>query len=867
MIPWFNMQDQNFETLLHEIPAELPILPLRNTVAFPFIVMPLAVGIPRSIALVEDVERGNRLVGLVTMKDPSVEIPGADEVFQVGTVAVIHRVMRGQDGTLTVFIQGLERFRVQQWTQNTPYLKARIQLTPDLVAGTVVEEALRRSLIDVATELAALIPQFPEEAIRFIQQLEDARLLVYLLASNLRVGVEDAQKILEMDALTDKMQYLSRVLARELEVRQVGQQIQEKAKEEIEKSQREYFLRQQMEAIRQELGEGDETRREVEEYRQKIESCGMTDEAKEEALRELDRLEKMPPQAAEYWVIKTYLDWLIALPWQVTTEDQLDIAHARRVLDEDHYDLQDVKERILEFLAVRKLRAEREAAASEGKAEEGDAEAQPGKGKAPARDLQGREENALGAILVLVGPPGVGKTSLGQSVARALNRKFTRMSLGGMHDEAEIRGHRRTYIGAMPGRIMQAIKRAEVKNPVFMLDEVDKIGADWRGDPSSALLEVLDPQQNHAFRDHYLDVDFDLSQVLFICTANTTSTIPAPLLDRMEMIYLDGYTEYDKVHIAQEYLVPRQVRVNGLLPEEVTFSEESLRLIIRDYTREAGVRELEREIGKACRKIATQVAEGAVTGTVAVGPEQVREYLGKPRYRFEAALRTERPGVATGLAWTPTGGEVIFVESASMPGSDGTLILTGKLGEVMRESARIALSYVEAHTKELGLSPEAVRGKIHLHVPTGAVPKDGPSAGVTMVTSLVSLLSRRPVDPQVAMTGEVTLQGQVLPIGGLKLKILAAHRAGLKKVIFPKLNEIDLDDVPEEVLKDLELIPVEDILEVLKHALVPAPEQPVAVEEPSEAMPPSSPAREINVVVEEPPAEEEEEPEPPEIEF
>ena len=866
MIPWFNMQDQNFEALLHEIPAELPILPLRNTVAFPFIVMPLAVGIPRSIALIEDVERGNRLVGLVTMKDPSVEIPGADEVFQVGTVAMIHRVMRGQDGTLTVFIQGLERFRVQQWTQDTPYLKARIQLTPDLVADTVVEEALRRSLIEVATELAALIPQFPEEAIRFIQQLEDARLLVYLLASNLRVGVEDAQKILEMDALTDKMQYLSRVLARELEVRQVGQQIQEKAKEEIEKSQREYFLRQQMEAIRQELGEGDEGRREAEEYRQKIESCGMTDEAKEEALRELDRLEKMPPQAAEYWVIKTYLDWLIALPWQAATEDQLDIAHARRVLDEDHYDLQDVKERILEFLAVRKLRAEREAAAPEAKVE-GGAEAQQGKGKAPTRDLQGREENALGAILVLVGPPGVGKTSLGQSVARALNRKFTRMSLGGMHDEAEIRGHRRTYIGAMPGRIMQAIKRAEVKNPVFMLDEVDKIGADWRGDPSSALLEVLDPQQNHAFRDHYLDVDFDLSQVLFICTANTTSTIPAPLLDRMEMIYLDGYTEYDKVHIAQEYLVPRQVRVNGLLPEEVTFSEESLRLIIRDYTREAGVRELEREIGKACRKIATQVAEGAVTGTVVVGPEQVREYLGKPRYRFEAALRTERPGVATGLAWTPTGGEVIFVESASMPGSDGTLILTGKLGEVMRESARIALSYVEAHTRELGLSPEAVRGKIHLHVPTGAVPKDGPSAGVTMVTSLVSLLSRRPVDPQVAMTGEVTLQGQVLPIGGLKLKILAAHRAGLKKVIFPKLNEMDLDDVPEEVLKDLELIPVEDILEVLEHALVPAPEQPAAVEEPPEAMSPSSPAREINVVIEEPPAGEEQEPEPPEIEF
>lgn len=871
MIPWFNMQDQNFDSLLQDIPAELPILPLRNTVAFPFIVMPLAVGIPRSITLIEDVERGNRLVGLVAMKDPSVEIPGPDEVFQIGTVAVVHRVMRGQDGTLTVFIQGLERFKVQEWTENTPYLRARIELTPDVVADTVVEEALRRSLIDVATELAELIPQFPEEAVRFIQQLEDARLLVYLLASNLRVGMEDAQKILEMDALKDKMQYLSKVLSRELEVRQVGQQIQEKAKEEIEKSQREYFLRQQMEAIRQELGEGDEGRREAEEYRQKIENCGITDEGKEEALRELSRLEKMPPQAAEYWVIKTYLDWLTALPWQTATEDQLDIANARKVLDEDHYDLQDVKERILEFLAVRKLRSEREALGATQPVEvTSEAEETKGKVKPHERDLQGREEDALGAILVLVGPPGVGKTSLGQSVARALNRKFTRMSLGGMRDEAEIRGHRRTYIGAMPGRIIQAVKRAGVKNPVFMLDEVDKIGADWRGDPSSALLEVLDPQQNHAFRDHYLDVDFDLSQVLFICTANTTSTIPAPLLDRMEMLYLDGYTEYDKVRIAQEYLVPRQLRVNGLLPQEVTFSEETLRMIIRDYTREAGVRQLEREIGKACRKVATQVAEGTVTSGVVVEPEQVHDYLGKPRYRFDAALRTERPGVATGLAWTPTGGEVIFVESASMAGGDGTLILTGKLGEVMRESARIALSYVEAHTQELGLCETACRGKIHLHVPTGAVPKDGPSAGVTMVTSLVSMLSHRPVHSNVAMTGEVTLQGQVLPIGGLKLKILAAHRAGIKKVIFPKLNEIDLEDVPEEVLKELELVPVEDILEVLEHALEPAPEGVVQPEPESRAegeTTPSAPQTgEVTVVIDEPAPEGEEGPVTPEIE-
>ncbi len=590
-----------------------------------------------------------------------------------------------------------------------------------------------------------------------------------------------------------------------------------------------------MDAIRKELGEGDEAHREVEEYRQKIAESGMTDEAKEEAERELARLEKMPPQAAEYWVIKTYLDWLVALPWQKLTEDHLNIADARKVLDEDHYDLEDVKERILEFLAVRKLRQER------------------GLNETEEADLQGRKVEGSGAILSLVGPPGVGKTSLGQSIARALGRKFTRMSLGGMRDEAEIRGHRRTYIGAMPGRIMQAIKRAGVKNPVFMLDEVDKIGSDWRGDPSSALLEVLDPQQNHAFRDHYLDVDFDLSQVLFICTGNTTATIPAPLLDRMEIIELDGYTEYDKLHIAQQYLLPRQLKLNGLLPDEIVFDEPAIRTIIRDFTREAGVRQLEREIGKICRKVATQVAERhdaapapaqetegeaaiPVTETVRaegetppavpqqcieITPEKVREYLGKPRYRFEAALRTERPGVATGLAWTPTGGEVLFVEAAAMPGTDGNLILTGHLGDVMRESARIALSYVESHLAELGLGGDCCKGKIHLHVPAGAVPKDGPSAGVTMVTALVSLLTGRPVYSDVGMTGEVTLQGQVLPIGGLKLKVMAAHRAGLKRIIMPKLNDIDLDDLPEKVRNELEFILVEDINEVLAHALTP----------------------------------------------
>jgi len=807
MLPWFNMQDQNTDELVSQIPDEVPILPLRNTVAFPYIVMPLAVGIPRSIKLIAEADKGGRIIGLVAMTDPSVEVPDASQVHQVGTAAIIHRIMESDDGTLTVFIQGLERFRVVEWTAEKPYLRARIELLPDIVEESVVEEALRRNLLDIATRLAELIPQFPDEAIRFIQQLGDSRLLVYLIASNMRVEMAEAQQLLETDHLSEKMQLLIRVLTRELDVREVGQQIQEKAKEEIERNQREYYLRQQLDAIRKELGEGDDGKQDVEDYRVKIEEAGLTEEAKEEAMRELARLEKMPPQAAEYWVIKTYLDWLTTLPWQVTTEDKLEIANARDVLEEDHYDLEDVKERVLEFLAVRKLRAER------------------GLDDDTSSDLQGRKVEGMGAILALVGPPGVGKTSLGQSIARALGREFTRMSLGGMRDEAEIRGHRRTYIGAMPGRIMQAIKRVGVKNPVFMLDEVDKIGSDWRGDPSSALLEVLDPQQNHAFRDHYLDVDFDLSKVLFICTANTTSTIPAPLLDRMETINIDGYTEYDKVHIARQYLVPRQLEVNGLLDEEIEFTDDALRVFIRDYTREAGVRQLERTIGKACRKVATLVAEGLdEEGPVVVDPEKAREYLGKPRYRFEAALRTEKPGVATGLAWTPTGGEVLFVEAATMPGSDEKFILTGQLGDVMRESARIGLSYVESHLEELGLGEREGRGKVHLHVPAGAVPKDGPSAGVTMVTALVSLLSGRPVDPCVGMTGEITLQGQVLPIGGLKLKALAAHRAGLKKVIVPKYNEVDIEEIPDQVREDMEFIPVEDISEVLKYALLPAPE-------------------------------------------
>ncbi len=809
MIPWFNMQDTRMPELLEHLPETLPILPLRNTVAYPYIIMPLAVGIPRSVRLVEEVERGDRLVGLVAVKDPTIEVPGPDDVHMIGTVAIIHRVMRNEDGNLTVFVQGLERMEIVAWQASEPYLKARVRLAPDVMdiaEDPITAEALRRTLLEAAEKLTEFIPHFPEEALLFMRQLQDMRLLTYLLASNMHLEMQDGQRVLEEEQMRYKMEMLVRLLTREYEVRRIGQQIQEKAKEEIEKNQREYYLRQQMQAIQDELGEADDSRREAQEYRKKIETCGMTEEARAEALREVARLEKMPPQAAEYWVIKTYLDWLTSLPWQTVTEDNLDITHARRVLDEDHYDLEDVKERILEFLAVRRLRQER------------------GVDGAAEKDLQGRRNLGVGAILAFVGPPGVGKTSLGQSIARALGREFIRMSLGGMRDEAEIRGHRRTYIGAMPGRIMQSIKRSGVKNPVFMLDEVDKIGTDWRGDPSSALLEVLDPQQNHTFHDHYLDVDFDLSEVLFICTANTTETIPAPLLDRMEIIHLDGYTEYEKLHITRHYLLPRQLKAHSLTAEELSLTDDAVRRIIRDYTREAGVRQLEREIGKICRKVATRIAEGGQNGPIVVDVAQVSEFLGKPRYRFEAALRTERPGVATGLAWTPGGGEVLFVEAARMPGEEGTLILTGHLGDVMRESARIALSFVEAHADRLGLASEACRGKIHLHVPAGAVPKDGPSAGVTMVTALVSLLTQRPVRADVGMTGEITLQGQVLPIGGVKQKVLAAHRAGLKTVILPALNEIDLDDLPAEIRQEMNFVLVDDIFTVLEHALMPASE-------------------------------------------
>ena len=789
------------------LPEELPILPLRGTVAFPFIIMPLSIGVPRSTKLIKTAVQNNSMIGLVVSREPELDEPDPDQLYTTGVVARIHRVVRSEKGTLQVIVQGIERFKVEEWLETEPYLTAKISVVPDKIEeGQEREiEALRRRILELSNTIVDYMPQVPNEISEFLDQVEDSRIIVYTIASNMRMDFDDRLDILLEDTLREKMSLLVRLMSHELEVLEIGRKIRSETQEELDKTQREFYLRQQLKAIQKELGE-DEDQAIIGEYREKIEKAGLPEEAEKEALRELSRMEKLQPQSAEYGVIQAYLDWMVELPWSQLTEDNLDIIHARKVLDADHYDIKDVKERILEFLAVRKLRLERKM---------DDEPIEPGR----------EQERAGGSILLFVGPPGVGKTSLGRSIARALGREFTRMSLGGVRDEAEIRGHRRTYIGAMPGRIIQALKRAKSRNPVFMLDEVDKIGSDWRGDPSSALLEVLDPQQNYAFRDHYLDVDFDLSQVMFIATANTLDTIPAPLRDRMEIIRLDGYTEYEKVEIAKNYLVPRQIKANGLREKEITYQEDGLRQIIRDYTRESGVRSLEREISRIGRKVATQLTSGELKPKkkgVIINADKVREYLGKPRFFFEAAMRTEKAGVATGLAVTPAGGDVLFVEAARMPGKD-QLKLTGQLGDVMKESAQIALSYIRAHADELDISADRFdNADIHMHVPAGAIPKDGPSAGVTMVTALVSLLTERPVRSDVGMTGEISLQGQVLPIGGLKQKILAAHRAGLKTVIFPKRNEPDLDDVPEDIRDEMTFYQAESLDEVLAHALSPA---------------------------------------------
>ncbi|MBN1286983.1 MAG: endopeptidase La [Anaerolineae bacterium] len=806
-------QPEGFPDDQSGLPAELPILPLRGMVVYPQTTVPLTIGQPRSLKLVDEIIDGERLLGLVTARDPELETPGPDQIYTVGTLATVHRLFRAPDGTIRLLVQGLERIRVEAYTATEPYLQAHTRLYPETVEDTLEVEALMRNVIELFGRLTDLAPSIPAEMIAHALNMEDPIELVYALAINVRIDLEEAQRLLEIDSVTEKLRLLMRILNKELEVLELGHHIQTEAQSEIENLQREYFLREQLKAIQRELGEGDAQAVEVEEFRAKIDAAGMTSEAEREARRELDRMSRLPSAAAEYGVIRTYLDWLVSLPWSKITEDNLDVAHARQVLDQDHYGLEDVKERILEYLAVRKLRA--------GRAGAGGRFGGEGNGDGPAPTDPIRRERE-GVILCFVGPPGVGKTSLGISIARATGRKFSRMSLGGVRDEAEIRGFRRTYIGAMPGRLVQTLRRIESKNPIIMLDEVDKLGRDFRGDPASALLEVLDPEQNREFRDHYIDVPFDLSQVMFITTANLLDPIPAPLRDRMEIITIDGYTEREKVQIAQQHLIARQIKENGLLEDEINFGDAALLSIIRDYTREAGVRSLEREIGRVCRKVATRVAEGVISEAVAVDPGKVSELLGRPRFGYQTELRerTDRPGVATGLAWTPEGGDILFVEATSMPGK-GHFQLTGQLGDVMQESARAAYSYLRAEAAGLGIEAGFFeRHDVHLHVPAGAVPKDGPSAGVAMVTALVSLLLRRPTRSSVAMTGELTLRGQILPVGGIKTKVLAAHRLGIDTIVMPKRNEPELDDLPDEVRHSMTFVLAERVDDVLAAALV-----------------------------------------------
>ncbi|NUQ84761.1 MAG: endopeptidase La [Anaerolineales bacterium] len=786
-----------------KFPDALPILPLRGVVVYPQTAVPLTVGQPRSIRLVDDVVAGDKLVGLVTALNPELETPGPADLYRTGTIATVHRLLRAPDGTVRLLVQGISRFRLGEFIQEEPYLKAKILPAPEIVEQGLEIDALARNARDQFRQITQMIPSFPEELEMSITSVEDPLQTAYTIANFQRMDLKDAQEILELDSVSEKLKKLNGLLVREAEVLQLGQKIQNEARGEIEKVQRDYFLREQMKAIQKELGEKDEQAVEVEEFRKKIEDAKMPEEAEKLAKRELDRLARLPVAAAEYGVIRTYLDWLVSLPWSVSTPDNLDIEHARKVLDKDHYGLEDVKERILEFLAVRKLRLERQ-----------DEE------KVPSDDLIRRERE--GVILCFVGPPGVGKTSLGQSIARAMGRKFVRTSLGGVRDEAEIRGHRRTYIGAMPGRILQSLRRIESKNPVFMLDEIDKLTFDFHGDPASALLEVLDPEQNVEFRDNYLEVAFDLSQVFFITTANTLETIPGPLRDRMEIIFLSGYTENEKIAIAEGYLIPRQVRENSLRAKEIAFKKDALRKLIREYTREAGVRNLERKIGAICRKVGTRIAEGKLKRAI-ITPQRVEEYLDHPIYLPSEELnqRVSIPGVVPGLAWTSYGGDILFVEATAMPGSKGFQI-TGSIGNVMNESARAALSYVRSRTRKLGLDDEFFnKSDIHLHIPSGAQPKDGPSAGVTMATAIVSLASGRRIKPNLGMTGEITLRGQVLRIGGVKEKVLAAHRIGLRTVILPRRNEQDLDDVPDEIKKSMKFILVDTVDEVIRYALEP----------------------------------------------
>ncbi len=768
------------------LPTRVGVLPLRDTVTFPEMLIPLNVGQERSIELINEALRGDRTIAMVASQNPDIETPGPDDLYGVGVIGVIARMIRVPDGTLRVLIQGGQRVHFDRWLASDPYLVAEVSELPDVVVVNPELTALMRNVQQTFASIVSDVPYLPEELQIMVANVEDPSLLTHLIAGALRLKTDEKQALLEELDVAKRLRRLSEVLARELEVVQIGSKIQSQVQSELEKGQREYFLRQQLKAIQEELGEADEVQAEANELREQLDAITLPEEVRKQVDRELARLERLQPAMAEYGVVRSYLEWIASLPWDTATEENLDLGHAATVLDEDHYDIEQVKSRILEFLAVRSLKPD-----------------------------------ARGGILCFVGPPGVGKTSLGRSIARALGRKFERISVGGVRDEAEIRGHRRTYIGAMPGVILRAMRDAGANNPLLMIDEIDKMGADFRGDPSSAMLEVLDPEQNETFRDHYLDLPFDLSSVMFVTTANTLDTIPGPLRDRMEVIQLAGYTEEEKLEIAKRYLVPRQIERNGLPPSKIAFTDSGLRAIVGDFTREAGVRQLEREIGTACRKVARQLAEGKLRRKLTVTEPKVRELLGKPRFYSESRRRTSRPGVATGLAWTPYGGEVLFIEATAMPGK-GRLTITGQLGDVMQESAQAALSFIRSNVSDVLPDLPAdwfADHDLHIHVPAGATPKDGPSAGVTMVTALASLLSGRLVRADVAMTGEITLTGQVLPIGGLKEKALAAQRNKIRCVIAPALNEPDVDEIPEHLRRNLEFRFVSTVDEVLEAAL------------------------------------------------
>ena len=777
--------------LPENVPAEIAVLPLRDTVLFPQAFMPLAVARESSVRLIDEAVASGRMIAVFAQREAAEDDPQQPDLHPIGTASHIHKMFKLPDGSLRIIVQGVTRVRLDEVLAARPYLRARVTELPEVVGDKdkLEIDALQRNIKTNFQQIVSLSPLMSDDLQTLaINITEPGRLADFIASSLGTINTDVKQEVLATLDVRARLDLLNRLLIKELEVLELGSKIQSQVQSEVGKNQRDYFLREQLKAIQKELGEGDDQTREIDELRDKIEAAGLPDVVKKEALRELDRLSKMPPAAAEFTVARTYLDWIVALPWSKRTDEVIDLVHTKEVLDHEHSGLDKLKDRILEYLAVRKLN--------------------------PA---------LKGPILCFVGPPGVGKTSLARSIATSLERKFVRISLGGVRDEAEIRGHRRTYIGALPGQIIQGLRRAESKNPVFILDEVDKLGSDFRGDPSSALLEVLDPEQNNTFRDHYLDVPFDLSEVLFITTANVLDTIPGPLRDRMEVLELAGYTEEEKLAIAREHLVGKQVQNHGLTPKQVVFTDAALRTVIRGYTREAGVRNLEREIGAICRKTARRRAEGD-EAKVRVTPELVSELLGAPRYlEEEVEQRTKQPGVATGMAWTPVGGEVLFVEASRMAGGS-SLTLTGQLGDVMKESARAALSWVRAHATEWNIDPEFFKAsEVHLHVPSGAIPKDGPSAGVTMVTALVSTLSRRPVRGDVSMTGEITLSGKVLPVGGIKEKVLAAKRAGIKEVILPKQNEKNVkEDLNEELRRGLTIHLVSTIDEALLLALLPA---------------------------------------------